>query len=65
MTLLNSVCSKVLKKVGDIVFEVEEDEFGAYEVPYLLFTDGSKKPLEEVFAPVIEQLEDELDEIGG
>ncbi|MDN4166533.1 hypothetical protein QWY31_13570 [Cytophagales bacterium LB-30] len=53
------------QKVGDIVFEIEEDEFGEYEVPYLLFSDGSKKPLEEVFAPIIEQLEDEMDEIGG
>jgi hypothetical protein len=41
------------KKVGDIVFVTENEE----EIPYVKYADGSTEKLEDVFQPVIDELE--------
>jgi hypothetical protein len=41
-------------KVGKVVFEEINEEL----VPYLQYTDGSKEKLEDVLAPVIEEIEE-------
>lgn len=51
-------------KIGDIIFEstVSEDEgFAAY----VNYGDGSKEKLEDIFAPVIRELEKFLEEFGN
>lgn len=48
-------------KLGDIVFEEGEWE----TIPYIQYSDGSKEPLEDLLAPVIEELEDFIMELEG
>ena len=49
------------KKIGDIVMVEETDG----PVAYLKYRDGSKEKLETVFKPVIDELEDLFESLGG
>lgn len=48
-------------KIGDIVFEDDEWE----TIAYIEYADGSKELLEDLLAPVIEELEDFIMELEG
>jgi len=52
--------------VGDVVFELEEDEDG-YEdyIPYIVYLDGTKEKLEDLIEPVIEEIEIALEDLEG
>ncbi|MEQ9466301.1 MAG: hypothetical protein RLN88_02760 [Ekhidna sp.] len=50
-------------KVGDIVFVLEEDDNGSDDyVPYVQYADGTQENLEEILAPVFEEIESILSE---
>ena len=52
------------EKIGDIVFETELDGDGfEEEVPYIVYSDGTKEKLEDVFEPLIDDIEDYLEEL--
>ncbi len=45
-------------KLGDVIFIQEEDADGYQDyVPYVLFLDGSQEKLEDILAPVFEEIE--------
>jgi len=50
-------------KVGDIIFITEMTDNGEEDVPYLEYSDGSTEKLEDILAPVIEEIEDFGDEV--
>ncbi|WP_436517732.1 hypothetical protein [Ekhidna sp. To15] len=45
-------------KIGDIVFVLEEDSDGFQDyIPYVQYSDGTKENLEDILAPVFEEIE--------
>ena len=51
-------------KIGDIIFELEEDDDGFQDyVPYVMYEDGTKESLEAILAPVFEEINSILSDV--